>query len=213
MYAVIFLSQRKNLFLHTLFTIPLFFPQRALLEQKQRRKRQEPLMVQPNTEARPRRSRTRRGEEQAPLVESHLSITSDAIMGGKKDILYMSFLNGLSFYLFHFLSGHVYNHWHRQYSSSPTNMATTHSEKRNGSTNFLSGTVVGIDGPAAILGSEATEIGTKIQIVSVGKFQHQLEEQCQPQSPSAEETDRDGDTETLLEPKTDIHELLQKQGQ
>lgn len=125
--------------------------QRALLEQKQRRKRQEPLMVQPNTEARPRRSRTRRGEEQAPLVESHLSITSDAIMGG-------------------------------------------------------------IDGPAAILGSEATEIGTKIQIVSVGKFQHQLEEQCQPQSPSAEETDRDGDTETLLEPKTDIHELLQKQG-
>lgn len=56
--------------------------QRALLEQKQRRKRQEPLMVQPNTEARPRRSRTRRGEEQAPLVESQLSIVNDVIMDG-----------------------------------------------------------------------------------------------------------------------------------
>ncbi|KAF3859305.1 hypothetical protein F7725_021704 [Dissostichus mawsoni] len=57
--------------------------QRALLEQKQRRKRQEPLMVQPNTEARPpRRSRTRRGEEQAPLVESQVHITNDVIIDG-----------------------------------------------------------------------------------------------------------------------------------
>lgn len=62
---------------------PVFGPQRALLEQKQRRKRQEPLMVQPNTEARPRRSRMRRGEEQAPLVESQASITNDVIMDGE----------------------------------------------------------------------------------------------------------------------------------
>lgn len=61
----------------------MFGPQRALLEQKQRRRRQEPLMVQPNTEARPRRSRTRRGEEQAPLVESQLSIINDVIMDGE----------------------------------------------------------------------------------------------------------------------------------
>lgn len=68
--------------------IPVFSPafsppQRALLEQKQRRKRQEPLMVQPNTEARPRRARTRRGEEQAPLVESQLGVTNDVIMDGE----------------------------------------------------------------------------------------------------------------------------------
>ncbi|KAM7367280.1 hypothetical protein PAMP_015193 [Pampus punctatissimus] len=119
--------------------------QRALLEQKQRRKRQEPLMVQPNTETRPRRSRTRRGEEQAPLVESQLSIINDVIMDG-------------------------------------------------------------IDGPAAFLGSEATDMGMKIQIPSVSQSQ------SQPQAPAAEEPERDGDTETLLEPKTDIHELLQKQG-
>lgn len=40
-------------------------------------------MVQPNTEARPRRSRTRRGEEQAPLVESQPSLVNDAIMDGE----------------------------------------------------------------------------------------------------------------------------------
>ncbi|XP_036976818.1 tubby-related protein 3 isoform X2 [Acanthopagrus latus] len=129
--------------------------QRALLEQKQRRKRQEPLMVQPNTEARPRRSRTRRGEEQAPLVESQLSTTNDVIMDG-------------------------------------------------------------IDGPAAFLGSEAPDLGMKIQILSVSQSQSQSQLQSQPQSqphsPAAEEPERDGDTETLLEPKKDIHELLQKQG-
>ncbi|XP_029317590.1 tubby-related protein 3 isoform X4 [Cottoperca gobio] len=134
---------------------------RALLEQKQRRKRQEPLMVQPNTEARPRRSRTRRGEEQAPLVESQVSITNDVIMDG-------------------------------------------------------------IDGPAAFMGSEAPDLGMKIlsvsQSKSLPKSQSQSQSksqslsQSQPQSPVAEEPERDGDTETLLEPKTDIHELLQKQG-
>ncbi|XP_041636193.1 tubby-related protein 3 isoform X1 [Cheilinus undulatus] len=133
--------------------------QRALLEQKQRRKRQEPLMVQPNTEARPRRSRTGRGEEQAPLVDSQLSVTNDVIMDG-------------------------------------------------------------IDGPAAFLGSETADQGMKIQILSVSQSQSpsqspsqfQLQPQSQPQSPAAEEPERDGDTETLLEPKTDIHELLKKQG-
>ncbi|CAJ1054689.1 tubby-related protein 3 isoform X2 [Xyrichtys novacula] len=135
--------------------------QRALLEQKQRRKRQEPLMVQPNTEARPRRSRTRRGEEQAPLVESQLNVTNDVIMDG-------------------------------------------------------------IDGPAAFLGSETPDQGMKIQILSVSspqsqspsqsRSQFQPQSRSQPQSPAAEEPERDGDTETLLEPKTDIHELLQKQG-
>ncbi|TDG96626.1 hypothetical protein EPR50_G00230620 [Perca flavescens] len=134
---------------------------RALLEQKQRRKRQEPLMVQPNTETRPRRSRTRRGEEQAPLVESLVTITNDVIMDG-------------------------------------------------------------IDGPAAFLGSEAPHLGMKIlsasqsqpqsQFQSQPQSQFQSQPQSQHQSPVAEEPERDGDTETLLEPKTDIHELLQKQG-
>ncbi|XP_016307610.1 tubby-related protein 3 [Sinocyclocheilus anshuiensis] len=113
--------------------------QRALLEQKQRRKRQEPLMVQPNSEGRPRRSRPRRSEEQAPLVETHLSTASDIILDG-------------------------------------------------------------IDGPAALLGSEAPDLGSKIQVLSVSP------------PPAAEEPETDADTDTLLEPKPDIHTLLQRRG-
>ncbi|XP_028305901.1 tubby-related protein 3 isoform X2 [Gouania willdenowi] len=113
--------------------------QRALLEQKQRRKRQEPLMVQPNTEARPRYSRTRRGEEQAPLVDPQLSVTNDLIMEG-------------------------------------------------------------IDGPAAFLATDASDQGTKTQTLP-----------SSPRSPSPNHN-KDTETETPSEIKTDIHELLQKQG-
>uniref|UniRef100_A0A8C7YK30 TUB like protein 3 n=1 Tax=Oryzias sinensis TaxID=183150 RepID=A0A8C7YK30_9TELE len=98
-------------------------------------------MVQPNTEARPRLSRTRHPEEQAPLVESQTKANC--------------------FFL-----------------------------------------VTGIDGPAAFLNSEGPDLGMKIQILSVS----------QPQSPSFQPQPEDGDTETLLEPKMDIHEMLQKQG-
>jgi hypothetical protein len=63
------------------------------------------------------------------------------------------------------------------------------------------------------MGSEAPDLGTKIQILSVSKSQPLSLSQPLHQSPLAEEPDRDGDTETLLEPKTDIHELLQKRGE
>eukprot|EP00062_Callorhinchus_milii_P019326 gi/632973752/ref/XP_007903306.1/ PREDICTED: tubby-related protein 3 isoform X1 [Callorhinchus milii] len=58
---------------------------RALLEQKQRRKRQELLMVQPTHEAKPRRLKPKRCEEQAPLVESRSSITSNIILDAGDD--------------------------------------------------------------------------------------------------------------------------------
>uniref|UniRef100_A0A672JEW4 Tubby-like protein n=1 Tax=Salarias fasciatus TaxID=181472 RepID=A0A672JEW4_SALFA len=54
-------------------------PQRALLEQKQKKKRQEPLMVQSNVDSRSRARRTKQSEEQAPLVESYLSSNSSTI--------------------------------------------------------------------------------------------------------------------------------------
>ncbi|XP_023662835.2 tubby protein homolog isoform X2 [Paramormyrops kingsleyae] len=53
--------------------------QRALLEQKQKKKRQEPLMVQANADGRSRVRRTKQSEEQAPLVESYLSSNSSTI--------------------------------------------------------------------------------------------------------------------------------------
>uniref|UniRef100_A0A9J7Y141 Tubby-like protein n=1 Tax=Cyprinus carpio carpio TaxID=630221 RepID=A0A9J7Y141_CYPCA len=101
-------------------------------------------MVQPNSEGRPRRSRPRRSEEQAPLVETHLSTASDIILDG-------------------------------------------------------------IDGPAALLGSEAPDLGSKIQVLSVSPPQ-------QSSPPAAEEPETDADTDTLLEPKPDIHTLLQRRG-
>lgn len=57
--------------------------QRALLEQKQKKKRQEPLMVQSNVDGRSRVRRTKQSEEQAPLVESYLNSNSSTIYHGE----------------------------------------------------------------------------------------------------------------------------------
>lgn len=83
---------------------------------------------------------------------------------------------------------------------------------------MITNPAVGIDGPAAFLASEAPDLGMNIQILSVSQTQSQNQPQqslslSQSQSPTGGEPERDGDTETLLEPKTDIHELLQKQGE
>ncbi|XP_021442151.2 tubby protein homolog isoform X4 [Oncorhynchus mykiss] len=56
--------------------------QRALLEQKQKKKRQEPLMVQSSVDGRSRARRTKQCEEQAPLVESYLSSNRSTIYHG-----------------------------------------------------------------------------------------------------------------------------------
>ncbi|KAM3918468.1 tubby protein homolog isoform 3-T3 [Leptodactylus fuscus] len=56
--------------------------QRALLEQKQKKKRQEPLMVQSNVDGRTRTRRMKQSEEQAPLVESYHSSNSSTIYHG-----------------------------------------------------------------------------------------------------------------------------------
>ncbi|XP_074086334.1 tubby protein homolog isoform X7 [Macrotis lagotis] len=56
--------------------------QRALLEQKQKKKRQEPLMVQSNPDSRTRTRRARQSEEQAPLVESYLNSNSSTSYNG-----------------------------------------------------------------------------------------------------------------------------------
>ncbi|XP_053305078.1 tubby protein homolog isoform X5 [Spea bombifrons] len=56
--------------------------QRALLEQKQKKKRQEPLMVQSNVDGRTRTRKMKQSEEQAPLVESYNSSNNSTIYHG-----------------------------------------------------------------------------------------------------------------------------------
>lgn len=68
----------------------------------------------------------------------------------------------------------------------------------------------GIDGPAAFLASEAPDTAMTSQPQSQNWPQ---QSQSPSLSPTCVEAERDGDTETLLqETKTDIHQLLQKQG-
>ncbi|XP_061767996.1 tubby-related protein 3 isoform X3 [Nerophis ophidion] len=76
---------------------------------------------------------------------------------------------------------------------------------------------VGIDGPAAVLGPKTPNKGIKTKVALVNKAQCLSSQKSQPPPPpsptsAAGEAEKVADRQTLLEPKTVIHELLLKQG-
>ncbi|XP_041916711.1 tubby protein homolog isoform X3 [Alosa alosa] len=123
--------------------------QRALLEQKQKKKRQEPLMVQSNVDGRSRARRTKQSEEQAPLVECYLSSNSSTIY-------------------------HVQEAEQEEVKPLAEPPRSAKKAKASGSTpqtgsgkKEKKGKQKGIDGPAAFQ-DEAQNLDSQIQILTVG---------------------------------------------
>ncbi|XP_056608027.1 tubby protein homolog isoform X1 [Triplophysa dalaica] len=125
--------------------------QRALLEQKQKKKRQEPLMVQSNLDGRSRVRRTRQSEEQAPLVESYLSGNSSTIYhvqeAEQEEVKPVA---------------EVQAPRSAKKTKAPTSTPQTGSAKKE-----KKGKQKGIDGPAAFQ-DEGQELGNQIQILTEG---------------------------------------------
>ncbi|XP_060118926.1 tubby protein homolog isoform X2 [Heteronotia binoei] len=126
--------------------------QRALLEQKQKKKRQEPLMVQSNVDSRTRTRRMKQSEEQAPLVESYLNSNSNTIYhvqdADQEDVKVVADSQAPK-------------------STKKTKAATGGCQTGN-TRKEKKGKHKGIDGPAAFQ-DDVQEVGSQVQILTVGE--------------------------------------------
>nr|XP_056707462.1 tubby protein homolog isoform X2 [Euleptes europaea] len=126
--------------------------QRALLEQKQKKKRQEPLMVQSNVDSRTRTRRMKQSEEQAPLVESYLNSNSNTIYhvqdAEQEDVKVVADSQAPK-------------------STKKTKAATGGCQTGN-TRKEKKGKHKGIDGPAAFQ-DDVQEVGSQVQILTVGE--------------------------------------------
>ncbi|XP_075784123.1 tubby protein homolog isoform X3 [Pelodiscus sinensis] len=130
--------------------------QRALLEQKQKKKRQEPLMVQSNVDSRTRTRKTKHSEEQAPLVESYLNSNSSTIFHAvqeaeREDVKVVSDAQAPK------------STKKTKAAAASCQTGSTRKEKK--------GKHKGIDGPAAFQ-DDIQEVGSQIQILTVGQSSH-----------------------------------------
>uniref|UniRef100_A0A8C4XUT0 Tubby-like protein n=1 Tax=Falco tinnunculus TaxID=100819 RepID=A0A8C4XUT0_FALTI len=129
--------------------------QRALLEQKQKKKRQDPLMVQSNVDSRPRTRRMKRSEEQAPLVESYLNSNSSIIYhvqeAEQEDVKVV-------------VDAQAPKPTKKTKAAAAScQTGSTRKEKK--------GKHKGIDGPAAFQ-DNVQKIGSHVQILTVGRSSH-----------------------------------------
>ncbi|XP_064513465.1 tubby protein homolog isoform X6 [Pseudopipra pipra] len=130
--------------------------QRALLEQKQKKKRQEPLMVQSNVDSRTRTRRTKHSEEQAPLVESYLNSNSSTIYQAvqeaeQEDVKVV-------------VDAQAPKPTKKTKGAAAScQTSSTRKEKK--------GKHKGIDGPAAFQ-DDVQKIGSQVQILTVGQSSH-----------------------------------------
>ncbi|XP_041073953.1 tubby protein homolog isoform X1 [Polyodon spathula] len=126
--------------------------QRALLEQKQKKKRQEPMMVQSNVDSRSRTRRMKQSEEQAPLVESYLTSNSSTIYhvqeAEQEDVKVVTDAQATK-------------------STKKAKAAATASQTSSAKKE-KKGKHKGLDGPAAFQ-DEVQGLGSPIQILTVGQ--------------------------------------------
>ncbi|XP_061466297.1 tubby protein homolog isoform X3 [Rhineura floridana] len=158
--------------------------QRALLEQKQKKKRQEPLMVQSNVDGRTRARRMKQSEEQAPLVESYLNSNSSIIYHAVQEAE----------------QGDVKVVAESQQAPKSTKKtkAATGGFQTGNARKEKKGKHKGIDGPAAFQ-DDVQEVGSQVQILTVG-------EACQDED--------DGETIAISQQqgKQDLRLTMQKKG-
>ncbi|KFW71246.1 Tubby-related protein 3, partial [Pygoscelis adeliae] len=158
--------------------------QRALLEKKQRKKRLDPLMVQPNPEAKLRRSKPKGCEEQTPLVETPTPFHSDVTLHvvSKHYSKIVTILLGV-----------------KRITVVRALSLPCHREEKRAAMKPLHSS---IDGPAAFLKSEVQDLGTKLQTLSAGS------------SKTEDNADQENDGEALTDTagKPDLQEILQKRG-
>ncbi|XP_059834136.1 tubby-related protein 3-like isoform X3 [Hypanus sabinus] len=124
--------------------------QRALLEQKQRKKRQDLLMVQPNLETKPRRLKPKRCEEQSSLVQSDNNITSHRILDeGDRKTSDVALPSGKSL------------HAVKMKNLREGNKLDRDNGRDKGEP--------GVDGPGSLVSNEVQGVSNRIQILSVGE--------------------------------------------